>query len=774
MAIIIRDPVEGVARLIEEQVTKNAVDINNLKVSDSVLASRISSLEAGANLGGANLVRFAFTTDNNDYYRLMDDLELVTLPATWQSGDYIEVHSRFKNDIPAYGYIDGTMIVLDYMGDFVIQYGVLKATNITRGTYKQLSIPRYETFAGSMLVDINANNAKSQIVTVLNDMSRNLSTQYVSFDLNDDGIWNWVYIGPIGTDGKDGFSINPFSTLTQYNLILANAKAGDTLLDGAGVVFNKGDLKTILALQPTVVFRDTGNILGPQGEQGEQGLVGPTTLMSIQAITGVTDVAQDSIVTIQDTQLNREAKLGEYLTFIYINTATSNSFMVNAIVTTVGSTSITATVLQATMITGVRGPQGTAGPAGQSLNIQEGIYIPTTVPVFNTTAEGDAFIVIDTSGSLNTYMLYIHGAGGTEYTVVDNWNGVSGPAPVLTFTSTSTGSGGTSYATVTQTGPGAYTVNLFLASGLNASSVLDNSVGTSITRGYTQAAINQLLQAGNLIINPDFAINQRGESSYTGGASTVYTVDRWSIFGSGLTLTVNANGSITLTNTSTTTRYLNYRGFEQSEINKLLSKQVTLSCRYKLESGNACHMWLEASSSTGITTPLSSTTETEKSVTGTMIANSSIMRMSFSIAANSSITLYWAKLELGSIATPFVPPLIAEELPRCQRYYQKIIRLGGILIFGFGALRETTNLRTAIPISVPLRTTPTVAVSGLKVLNFATGIFYTTDGATTVLCAATNQIYLQMLHSISMGTAGDFMQLYADTINDYISFDAEL
>ena len=225
MAIIIRDPVEGVARLIEEQVTKNAIDVNNLKVSDSVLASRISSLEAGANLGGANLVRFSFITDSNNYYQLMDDIELGTLPAGWQNGDYIEVHSSYRNDIPAYGYIDGTTLVLEYMGDFVAEYEELTATNTTSGTSIELSISRYETFAGSMLVDIDADNAKSQIVTVLQDVTRNLSTQYVSFDLNNDNNWSWVYIGPVGTDGRDGFSIIPFSTVAQYDEILANAKA---------------------------------------------------------------------------------------------------------------------------------------------------------------------------------------------------------------------------------------------------------------------------------------------------------------------------------------------------------------------------------------------------------------------------------------------------------------------------------------------------------------------------------------------------------------------
>ena len=38
--------------------------------------------------------------------------------------------------------------------------------------------------------------------------------------------------------------------------------------------------------------------------------------------------------------------------------------------------------------------------------------------------------------------------------------------------------------------------------------------------------------------------------------------------------------------------------------------------------------------------------------------------------AGDSLKLAWAKLESGSLATPFVPPDPATELAKCQRYYQ--------------------------------------------------------------------------------------------------------
>ena len=43
------------------------------------------------------------------------------------------------------------------------------------------------------------------------------------------------------------------------------------------------------------------------------------------------------------------------------------------------------------------------------------------------------------------------------------------------------------------------------------------------------------------------------------------------------------------------------------------------------------------------------------------------------IGNGASVTLKWVKLEKGSIATPFVPRLYAEELAMCQRYFRHLM-----------------------------------------------------------------------------------------------------
>ena len=57
-------------------------------------------------------------------------------------------------------------------------------------------------------------------------------------------------------------------------------------------------------------------------------------------------------------------------------------------------------------------------------------------------------------------------------------------------------------------------------------------------------------------------------------------------------------------------------------------------------------------------------------LTVTIPTNAVSFAVDIGVAPNSSIDVEWAKLEIGSVATEFSPPSIAEELPKCQRYYQ--------------------------------------------------------------------------------------------------------
>lgn len=281
----------------------------------------------------------------------------------------------------------------------------------------------------------------------------------------------------------------------------------------------------------------------------------------------------------------------------------------------------------------------------------------------------------------------------------------------------------------------------------------------------------------NILINGDFAINQRGQTSYTG--ATNYTVDRWQRGTSFITASV-LNKGVRLTASTSATTGENFYLYNQTieDYAKYAGQIVTASLAYENNTFANGKINIRCDNTSNYS---SATMSTSGIITFTLTLPSSITSSLKLIITGShtngtaeTIDLLYAKLELGSIATPFIPPLTAEELPKCQRYYQKIMTLSGLNIFGFGVLRDTTNLRTAVPISVPLRTTPTVAVIGSRSFNFATNTTYTPDGATTISGASPNQIYLQTLHSVSMGTVGTFMQLFGNTATDYISFDAEI
>lgn len=122
----------------------------------------------------------------------------------------------------------------------------------------------------------------------------------------------------------------------------------------------------------------------------------------------------------------------------------------------------------------------------------------------------------------------------------------------------------------------------------------------------------------NLLINPDFRVNQRGASGTISAAG--YFVDRWQLADG--TVTVNADGTITLDGTITQT------------LEFAVGDDVTPSA----DAGTATY---------------DDTTRT------------------FTLTASGEV-IKWAKLEVGSVATPFSPPEFGSELVKCQRYYCRI------------------------------------------------------------------------------------------------------
>lgn len=172
----------------------------------------------------------------------------------------------------------------------------------------------------------------------------------------------------------------------------------------------------------------------------------------------------------------------------------------------------------------------------------------------------------------------------------------------------------------------------------------------------------------NLLINPDFRINQRGQAEYTSG----YTVDRW--YSPGKCSAAPISGGVKLT--STVTASSNTHAFWQNIEFPLAPGKYTLSLNVPEVSGtwsarirtvNASGDYVDSYYTSLLHAGLNK-------VTVDLSKNEYISAVSIGFnkgtEAGNSLKLAWVKLESGSLATPFVPPDYAAELAKCQRYYQ--------------------------------------------------------------------------------------------------------
>lgn len=201
---------------------------------------------------------------------------------------------------------------------------------------------------------------------------------------------------------------------------------------------------------------------------------------------------------------------------------------------------------------------------------------------------------------------------------------------------------------------------------------LSNTPGTSETDGYTQNTVNGIVQNPNLFINSNFAINQRGQSEYTCNSKT-YTVDR--TYSNRSIITPLQGGGIKLNVLSGQSNPYIQQIIEHATA--LVGKQLAFSCCIngvivKIEmpeivpsEDSTTNVFTSKNFSVGVLTCNIQLLKYKPST-----ADDSILQVTFTIANPNDTIISWWKLEIGSVATEFSPPSIAEELVKCQRYYQ--------------------------------------------------------------------------------------------------------
>lgn len=254
----------------------------------------------------------------------------------------------------------------------------------------------------------------------------------------------------------------------------------------------------------------------------------------------------------------------------------------------------------------------------------------------------------------------------------------------------------------------------------------------------------------NLLINGDFQVNQRNLGTYNNTGSSwarLYTLDRWCILGLGgaVSLTINGDGTITITNTGDEECY-----FAQMFENALESNDYTMSA-YIVSFTGTVKMYPEGGMETALTV---------SNGVNVITRNGAPSGVSFRLEGHSSVTLKWVKLEHGSIATPLVPRLYAEELLLCQRYGYNV--LNGSSTYGYvgDGIRIPGNLgRIWIDIPIAMRTIPTLEANGTFQLfnGTSTEVNITSFYLTNLFCSS-NKISIN-IPNLSSYEEGDYLTM---------------
>ena len=264
----------------------------------------------------------------------------------------------------------------------------------------------------------------------------------------------------------------------------------------------------------------------------------------------------------------------------------------------------------------------------------------------------------------------------------------------------------------------------------------------------------------NYLINGGFAVAQRGTSfTSTSGANNddAYTLDRWYILSDGNdvidvtqdTTTVPTNGefAIALDVETVNKKFGIATIIENKDVIGLVGNTVTFSFKAKVSattkldnvkaaivawSGTADTVTSDIISAWGAegTNPTLIANATYENTPANLSLTTSYATYSISAAVDTASTqnlilfiwsdvtdttlgdfLYIAesKLELGSIATPFVYAggTIQGELAACQRYYYRLTALANNAAIGLGFATSTTNSRQFTSLPVEMRVTPT-------------------------------------------------------------------
>ena len=207
--------------------------------------------------------------------------------------------------------------------------------------------------------------------------------------------------------------------------------------------------------------------------------------------------------------------------------------------------------------------------------------------------------------------------------------------------------------------------------------------------------INDIRNNQNILINGDFKINQRNQQTYT--KDSLYTVDRWMLINKGVDEVPHGSLSkrdkgICLTGAKSRQLYIEQR-IDELNASTLLGKTVTLSCEMLGNNINQGNVFLQIyyyNSNLEVTSHKKLIDHTELKTNWnkyyfTTSIPENVQKIGAQIGTyeggvdgyhiineNGELFINNVKLELGSVATPFISRPYSEELDSCQRYYCRV------------------------------------------------------------------------------------------------------
>lgn len=296
-----------------------------------------------------------------------------------------------------------------------------------------------------------------------------------------------------------------------------------------------------------------------------------------------------------------------------------------------------------------------------------------------------------------------------------------------------------------------------------------------MTLGSVTDEISRAAGGSNLLMNPDFRINQRGKSEY----STGYTVDRWYISTDKCKAAPESDG---IRLTASVALASNTHAFWQNLEFPPAGGEYTLSLNVPEVSGvwSARIRTVNASGDYVDSYYTSALHEGVNKVSVDLSEGEYISAVSVGInkgtEAGNSLKLAWVKLEVGDGATPFVPPDPATELAKCQRYFtiykhQNVTSSTDKCTIGVGYALTSSIIYALLPIAA-MRSgvTATISHSGVSLIS---GVDTVVDYTSVTAWEQTDST-VQFVFAVSGQTPGTVYRLRLMNSSAYLAVSKEL